>query len=206
VGMLLTGTSLGSGTYITNNITGTGSGVGNWTVSVTQTIGNVTVTGTAVIMNVTAAPGNIPLGCLLVGGSVAANTYVIAYGSGTGGVGTYYLSVSQNGTNATTNIYYGLTLNQPTLNPVTLYTASGTTINCSRSTYALPGETVFSFINSPANKDGLDLSNLKELTNTPIGGRGCFPNGCDVMFVNVYITQGAPISTNIVLRWGEAQA
>jgi len=206
VGMLLTGTSLGSGTYVTNNITGTGSGVGNWTVSVTQTIGNVTVTGTAVIMTVTAAPGNIPVGCLLVGGSVAANTYVIAYGTGTGGTGTYYLNVSQNGTNATTNIYYGLTLNQPTLNPVTLYTASGTTINCSRSTYALPGETVFSFINSPANKDGLDLSNLKELTNTPIGGRGCFPNGCDVMFVNVYITQGAPISTNIVLRWGEAQA
>jgi hypothetical protein len=206
VGMLLTGTSLGSGTYITNNITGTGSGVGNWTVSVTQTIGNVTVTGTAVIMTVVAAPGNIPVGCLLAGGSVAANTYVIAYGTGTGGTGTYYLSTSQNGTNATTNIFYGLTLTQATLNPVTLYTASGTTINCSRSTYALPGETVFSFINSPANKDGLDLSNLKELTNTPIGGRGCFPNGCDVMFVNVYITQGAPISTNIVLRWGEAQA
>jgi len=206
VGMLLTGTSLGSGTYITNNITGTGSGVGNWTVSVTQTIGNVTVTGTAVIMTVTAAPGNIPVGCLLVGGSVSPNTYVIAYGSGTGGVGTYYVSVSQNGTSATTNIYYGLTLNQPLLNPVTLFTAQGTTINCSRSTYALPGETVFSFINSPANKDGLDLSNLKELTNTPIGGRGTYPNGCDVMFVNVYITQGAPISTNIVLRWGEAQA
>ena len=206
VGMLLTGTSLGSGTYVTNNITGTGSGVGNWTVSVTQTIGNVTVTGTAVIMTVTAAPGFIPVGCLLVGGTVAANTYVIAYGSGSGGLGTYYLNVSQNGTTATTNIYYGLTLTQATLNPVTLYTASGTTVNCSRSTYALPGETVFSFINAPANKDGLDLSNLKELTNTPIGGRGCFPNGCDVMFVNVYITQGAPISTNIVLRWGEAQA
>jgi hypothetical protein len=206
VGMLLTGTSLGSGTYVTNNITGTGSGVGNWTVSVTQTIGNVTVTGTAVIMTVTAAPGFIPVGCLLVGGTVAANTYVIAYGSGSGGVGTYYLSTNQNGTTATTNIYYGLTLTQATLNPVTLYTASGTTINLSRSTYALPGETVFSFINSPANKDGLDLSNLKELTNAPIGGRGCFPNGCDVMFVNVYITQGAPILTNIVLRWGEAQA
>jgi len=206
IGMLLTGTSLGSGTYITNNITGTGSGVGTWTVSVTQTIGNVTVTATAVIMTVTAAPGFIPVGCLLAGGTVSPNTYVIAYGTGTGGVGTYYLSLSQNGTSATTNIFYGLTLSQATLGPVTLFTAQGTTVNVSRSTYALPGETVFSFINSPANKDGLDLSSLKELTNTPIGGRGCFPNGCDVLFVNVYITQGAPISTNIVLRWGEAQA
>jgi len=206
IGMLLSGTSLGSGTYITNNITGTGSGVGTWGVSVTQTIGNVSVTGTAVVMTVTAAPGFIPVGCLLVGGTVLANTYVIAYGTGTGGNGTYYLSTSQNGTTATTNIYYGVVANLPILNPVTLYTSSGTTVNFSRGTYALPGETVFSYINSPANKDSLDLSLLKELTNTPIGGRGTYPNGCDTMFINVYITQGAPISTNLVLRWGEAQA
>jgi len=79
-------------------------------------------------------------------------------------------------------------------------------VQFSRNTYAQPGETVFSFINSPANKDGLDLSNLKELINTPIGGRGTYPNGPDVLFINVYITQGAPINTNLVLRWGEAQA
>jgi len=92
------------------------------------------------------------------------------------------------------------------LAPVILYGGTGTTVQCSRGTYALPGETVFSYINSPANKDALDLSNLKELTNTPIGGRGTYPNGCDTLFINAYITQGAPISTNLVLRWGEAQA
>jgi hypothetical protein len=83
---------------------------------------------------------------------------------------------------------------------------SGSVITLSRSTYAVPGETVFSFISSPANKDSLDLTPFKELTNTPIGGRGTFPNGPDVLFINAYLTQGAPVLANLVLRWGEAQA
>lgn len=72
--------------------------------------------------------------------------------------------------------------------------------------YALPGETIFSFISSPATKDALDLSALKELTNTPLGGRGTFPNGPDVLMINAYITSGTGITANLVLRWGEAQA
>jgi hypothetical protein len=83
---------------------------------------------------------------------------------------------------------------------------SAAAITLSRSTYAVPGETVFSFISSPSNKDQLDLTPFKELTNTPIGGRGTFPNGPDVLFVNAYLTQGAPVLANLVLRWGEAQA
>jgi len=47
---------------------------------------------------------------------------------------------------------------------------------------------------------------LKELTATPLGGRGTFPNGPDVLFINVYLTQGLPVNANLVLRWGEAQA
>jgi hypothetical protein len=207
VGMLLVGSSLGSGTYITNNITGTGTGVGKWTVSVTQTIGNVSVVGTLAVLTVNTVPsGRVTVGSLVAGGTIQPNTYIIAAGTGTGGIGTYFLNVSQTGTTASTLIFYGITLNQPVLAPVTLFGGTGTTVNISRSTYALPGETVFSYINSPANKDALDLSPLKELTNTPIGGRGCYPNGSDIMFINVYITQGAPINTNLVLRWGEAQA
>ena len=75
-----------------------------------------------------------------------------------------------------------------------------------RSTYALPGETVFSFIAGQSTRDGLDLSALKELTNTPIGGSGTFPNGPDTLFINVYLTQGSPILSNLIIRWGEAQA
>ena len=79
-------------------------------------------------------------------------------------------------------------------------------VQITRNSYATPGETIFSFLNSPNGTDKLDLSSLKELTNTPIGGRGTFPNGPDVLFINVYITQGIPILSNLVLRWGEAQA
>ena len=72
--------------------------------------------------------------------------------------------------------------------------------------YAQPGETVFSFIAAPGERSALDLSQLKELTNTPLGGRGTYPNGPDVMAINVYKVSGDAIPANIVLRWGEAQA
>jgi hypothetical protein len=72
--------------------------------------------------------------------------------------------------------------------------------------YALPGEQVFSFIAIPGSTERLDLESLKELTSTSIGGRGTFPNGPDVLAINVYKTTGSPTVANLVLRWGEAQA
>jgi hypothetical protein len=91
--------------------------------------------------------------------------------------------------------------------------ASNTTINASATItwqfgaqYALPGEQVFSFIANPGNTERLDLDALKELTSTAIGGRGTFPNGPDVLAINVYKVAGTATPTNIILRWGEAQA
>ena len=71
---------------------------------------------------------------------------------------------------------------------------------------ATPGEQVFAFTASPGARDEIDLSELKELTNTPIGGRGTFPNGPDVLAINAYLTSGAPINATINVRWSEAQA
>ena len=72
--------------------------------------------------------------------------------------------------------------------------------------YALPGEQVFSFITNPGETTTLPLNSLKELTSTSIGGRGTFPNGPDVLAINVYKVSGSNTDTNIILRWGEAQA
>ena len=72
--------------------------------------------------------------------------------------------------------------------------------------YAQPGETVFSFIAQPGEVSMLDLSTLKELTNTTLGGRGTFPNGPDVLAINVYKSGGVSTTANIILRWSEAQA
>ena len=72
--------------------------------------------------------------------------------------------------------------------------------------YALPGEQVFSFVTNPGQVASLDLSELKELTTTAIGGRGAFPNGPDVLAINVYKVSGSAAPGAIILRWGEAQA
>jgi hypothetical protein len=50
------------------------------------------------------------------------------------------------------------------------------------------------------------LDDLKELTTTAIGGRGAFPNGPDVLALNVYKISGTPVNGSVILRWGEAQA
>jgi hypothetical protein len=72
--------------------------------------------------------------------------------------------------------------------------------------YALPGEQVFSFVSNPGSTDTLDLSQLKELTATALGGRGTFPNGPDVLAINVYKVAGTATPANVIIRWGEAQA
>jgi len=95
-----------------------------------------------------------------------------------------------------------ITLNNATISSI----SNGATLTFYRNTWAQPGETIFSFISSPSNKDSLDLTPLKEMTNTPLGGRGTYPNGPDTLFINVYLTQGTPINTQLVLRWAEPQA
>ena len=89
----------------------------------------------------------------------------------------------------------------------TLVRGSGTVeFTFQQPPYAQPGETVFSFIAVPGERSSLDLSELKEITNTPLGGRGTFPNGPDVLAINIYKIAGSDTNANILLKWGEAQA
>jgi len=74
------------------------------------------------------------------------------------------------------------------------------------SATAVPGEQVFAFTGGAGgSRDGISLEELKELTNTPIGGRGAFPNGPDVLAINAYLTGGTG-NVTVNLRWSEAQA
>jgi len=89
----------------------------------------------------------------------------------------------------------------------TLAAGSGTVeFTFEQPPYALPGETVFSFIAVPGERSSLDLGDLKEITNTPLGGRGTFPNGPDVLAINIYKIAGTATNANVLLKWGEAQA
>tara|TARA_Y100001954_G_scaffold229108_1_gene274583 strand:+ start:30567 stop:37946 length:7380 start_codon:yes stop_codon:yes gene_type:complete len=100
--------------------------------------------------------------------------------------------------------YYRITFTQSSLQNIT----AGSTVGFlfGQPPYALPGETVFSFIATPGEQSSLMLGTLKELTNTTLGGRGTFPNGPDVLAINVYKASGAQTNANIIIRWGEAQA
>jgi len=212
VGQVLSGTGILTGTYITANLTGTATSASStWTINVSQTVASRTITSTPVTLTIPSGQvtsgGPISAGHLVQGGTLAANTLITATVSVAGDYsGTYLVSVPQTVSVGQSVTFYttgsSITLNQAVLSNIT----GSSQITTSRNTYALPGETVFSFISSPSNKDSLDLTPFKELTNTPIGGRGTFPNGPDVLFINVYITQGSPVNANLVLRWGEAQA
>jgi hypothetical protein len=72
--------------------------------------------------------------------------------------------------------------------------------------FAIPGEQVFSYVASPGQLNTLSLTPFKELTQSALGGRGVYPNGADVLCINVRSVSGSITKTNIVLRWGEAQA
>ena len=115
--------------------------------------------------------------------------------------GTAIAGISTRTFNGTT--VYRVTFSQ---SATTTIAAAGTIDFQFGAEYALPGETVFSFIANPGGTETLDLSDLKELTSSTLGGRGAFPNGPDVLAINVYKISGAAVPTSIILRWGEAQA
>ena len=80
-----------------------------------------------------------------------------------------------------------------------------TSVSWSSGSFAVPGEQVFAFSAYKDSADRLDLTELKELTNSPFGGVGAYPNGPDILAVNVRTTQNASSAT-VLIRWGEAQA
>jgi hypothetical protein len=80
-----------------------------------------------------------------------------------------------------------------------------TSVTWSSGTFAVPGEQVFAFSATPNSDNRLDLTELKELTNSPFGGVGAYPNGPDILAINIRTIAGNSTAA-VLLRWGEAQA
>jgi hypothetical protein len=84
-----------------------------------------------------------------------------------------------------------------------------TTVSWSSGTFALPGEQIFAFTapttTTGAVNDRLDLDELKELTGAPLGGDGRYPDGSDILAINIRLTTGTAAG-HVLLRWSEAQA
>lgn len=84
-----------------------------------------------------------------------------------------------------------------------------TAVTWSAGTVAVPGEQVFAFAapSTPSGSvnDRLDLEQLKELTGAPLGGDFQYPDGSDILAINIRLTTGSG-SGHVLLRWSEAQA
>jgi hypothetical protein len=82
-------------------------------------------------------------------------------------------------------------------------------ITWTTGTYAEPGESVFSFVCNASRQDSLtttlDLDKLKEMSGAPLGGDFQFPDGPDILAINVVVAAG-DVKGTVQLRWTEAQA
>ena len=81
-------------------------------------------------------------------------------------------------------------------------------ISTSSSTVATPGEQNFSTLGQPNGFAEIDLSNLKELSNSSIGGYANYPDGPDMLAIVVknISSGGGSANVNLNLFWSEAQA
>ena len=132
--------------------------------------------------------------------SVAIQTYGNAVGAGQGSI---IIEGVLNPKNFSAATWQTLNLEsqggQPSLAQV------ATSVTWSSGTFAIPGEQVFAFSATPNSDNRLDLTELKELTNSPFGGVGAYPNGPDILAINVRTITGNSTAA-VLLRWGEAQA
>lgn len=210
LGRGITGSNLPAGTIITDGYISPNAGsnygyfrINNRTTSsVTRNTANqYTVTFNASTSNTNVANFNA---ASFVSSGAGAGTIVTETGGSVTFPGNSYVVDVKLESWAGTD-YYQVTFNN--VFSGTLTQGSGTVqFEFSQPPYAQPGETVFSFISAPGERSSLSLETMKEMTNTTLGGRGTFPNGPDVLAINVYKTDGSDITGSVILRWGEAQA
>jgi hypothetical protein len=93
-GGILSGTGVAAGTAIESQLTGTPGGIGTYLVSIPeQTVASTTISETYGTMTVSAVgSGALAIGNVLAGTGVTAGTYITAFGTGTGGTGTYIVT------------------------------------------------------------------------------------------------------------------
>lgn len=93
-GQLLTGPGVQAGTYIVSNISGTGtSSASQWLVNNSQAAASTTMTATPLVLTATSVTGTISYK-MVVSGGVSAGTYITGFGNGSGGAGTYYVTLT----------------------------------------------------------------------------------------------------------------
>jgi hypothetical protein len=101
-GATISGSGVVTGTTVTNQIGGTPGGIGTYGVSIPQTVASTTISETYGTLTVTAVgTGTLGLGDVLSGTGVTANTTIVGFGTGAGGIGTYWVDLTQTAASTT---------------------------------------------------------------------------------------------------------
>lgn len=101
-GQTLSGTGVDAATTIVSQLTGTAGSTGTYQVSVSQTVASTTVTASGGGLTVSAVTtGTLAVGQTISGTGITAGTTITALGTGTGGTGTYAVSLSQTAASTT---------------------------------------------------------------------------------------------------------
>ena len=207
-GMAITGTGIQSGTVINQIVFWGNSGGVSYYYMVLSKPANATNTGVTAATVTNSYP--LTRSSVIFFNETSWNNSNATVGSevNVGGIfpaGTYTNAVKRETFFTTT--YYRVSFNQSSDSSTISAGSTTVTFKFGQPPYAQPGEQVFSFIAAPGGQNKLELTSLKELTNTVLGGRGAYPNGPDVLAVNVYRASGSgTVPCNLVLRWSEAQA
>ncbi|MBI1213633.1 MAG: hypothetical protein GC190_19415 [Alphaproteobacteria bacterium] len=96
-GELIAGSGITTGTRIVEQVSGTANGAGEYIVSIgEQDVTDVSCTGSYGLFTAASGlSGTFAVGQPLSGSGVADGTYISALGTGTGGLGTYYVNNTQ---------------------------------------------------------------------------------------------------------------
>lgn len=110
-----------------------------------------------------------------------------------------------NPSNITGGIGFWINANRTTVGVATVFQPSFAQYNTSFTTVPTDGEVLFRFLSLSGNTT-FDLTKIKEVQNSIIGGDNTFPDGPEVLALVVANQNNQSATFDITLRWTEAQA
>lgn len=110
-----------------------------------------------------------------------------------------------NPSNALGGTGFWINANRTTVGVATVFQPSFAQYNTSFTDVPSDGEVLFRYLSLSGNTS-FDLSNIKEVQNSIIGGDNTFPDGPEVLAVVVANQNNQSATFDITLRWTEAQA
>jgi hypothetical protein len=123
VGDVVQGSGVTGGTTVTALGTGTG-GVGTYVVSASQLVASTSVTTLSKTLRITTVSyGSIQVGQTVSGTGITGGTTITALGTGTGGIGTYTISIAQRASSTNLNLIKAVTFAATTGSSVITVTA-----------------------------------------------------------------------------------